>query len=53
VAIWRGCISELPCQNGSVSAVVDIFRVQGDRIVEHWDVIQQVPEKAANDNTMF
>jgi predicted SnoaL-like aldol condensation-catalyzing enzyme len=42
-----------PMPNGSVSAVVDIFRVQGDRIVEHWDVIHQVPEKAANDNTMF
>jgi predicted SnoaL-like aldol condensation-catalyzing enzyme len=42
-----------PMPNGSVSAVVDIFRVQGDRIVEHWDVIQPVPAKAANDNTMF
>jgi predicted SnoaL-like aldol condensation-catalyzing enzyme len=34
-------------------AIVDIFRVDGDRIVEHWDVIQQVPEKAANNNGMF
>ena len=34
-------------------AVVDVFRVRDGKIVEHWDVIQQVPEKAANDNSMF
>jgi predicted SnoaL-like aldol condensation-catalyzing enzyme len=34
-------------------AVVDIFKLQDGKIVEHWDVVQDVPEKSANANGMF
>jgi len=38
---------------GRGRALIDIFRLEHGRIVEHWDVVQDVPEQPVNDNTMF
>ncbi len=42
-----------PTPDGLGLAVVDILRMEDGKFVEHWDVVQPVPEEAANDNTMF
>ncbi|MFV5683814.1 ester cyclase [Flavobacterium sp. GB2R13] len=39
--------------DGKLTSVIDIFKLKNNKIVEHWDVMQAVPEKSANNHPMF
>ena len=38
---------------GKLTAFFDLFRIDSGLVVEHWDVLQEVPEKMAHNNGMF
>ena len=47
----HGLLKTTPEDRGAAAA--DFFRLEDGKIVEHWDVLQLVPESAANDHPMF
>ena len=51
LVVMHSLVKGAPDDRGT--AVVDIFRLEDGKVVEHWDVHQLVPETSSNDNTMF
>lgn len=46
--------SNLQISNQTNSSIIDIFKIGNNgKIIEHWDVMQEIPEVSMNENTMF
>jgi predicted SnoaL-like aldol condensation-catalyzing enzyme len=43
----------MPRPDSRGGAVVDLFRLANGKIVEHWDVLQAMPDHPANQHAMF
>ncbi|WP_343612895.1 nuclear transport factor 2 family protein [Novosphingobium sp.] len=46
-------VHAIPTPGSRGASVFDMYRLKNGKIVEHWDAIQVVPEKAANQHPMF
>jgi predicted SnoaL-like aldol condensation-catalyzing enzyme len=51
--VFAHCHYTFGAQDRRGKAIAEIFRFENELIVEHWDVIQDVPADSANDNGMF
>jgi predicted SnoaL-like aldol condensation-catalyzing enzyme len=46
-------VHSIPQPGAKGAAIVDIFRLENGKIVEHWDVRQDITDRTANKNGMF
>lgn len=51
MVVTHSHLSLVPGEPGR--ALADYFRLEDGKVVEHWDVIQDIPAESANDNGMF
>ena len=47
------CHYTFGAQDARGKAIAELFRFEGELIVEHWDVIQDIPAHSRNGNGMF